>query len=30
VGLYYRKNDWIPQNPEKNQDEVVGRLHVFF
>jgi hypothetical protein len=30
VGLYFRLNEWIPQNPEKNQDEVVGRLHVFF
>ena len=30
VGLYYRKNEWIPQNLAKNQDEVFGRLHVFF
>lgn len=30
VGLYYRINDWIPQNARKNQDQVVGRLHVFF
>ncbi|MDB5104867.1 MAG: hypothetical protein JWP91_2556 [Fibrobacteres bacterium] len=30
IGLYYRKNDWIPQNLAKNQDEIFGRLHVFF
>lgn len=30
LGLYYRMNAWIPQNPEKNQDQIVGRLHVFF
>jgi hypothetical protein len=30
VGLYYRQNDWIPQTATGNQDEIVGRLHVFF
>jgi len=30
IGLYYRMNQWIPQNAEKNQDQIVGRLHVFF
>lgn len=30
VGLYYRKNDWIPGALAENQDEVYGRLHVFF
>jgi hypothetical protein len=30
LGLYYRKNDWVPQNLAGNQDEVYGRLHVFF
>jgi hypothetical protein len=30
VGIYYRRNDWIPQNLAKNQDEIFGRLHVFF
>lgn len=30
VGLYYRQNDWIPQATSGNQDEIVGRLHVFF
>jgi hypothetical protein len=30
VGLYYRKNDWIPQSTSFNQDQIVGRLHVFF
>jgi hypothetical protein len=30
LGLYYRKNDWIPQNLAANQDEIYGRLHVFF
>lgn len=30
VGLYYRQNDWIPQNTTGNQDQIVGRLHVFF
>jgi hypothetical protein len=30
LGLYYRKNDWIPQNLAANQDEIFGRLHVFF
>lgn len=30
VGLYYRKNDWIPQSTANNQDQIVGRLHVFF
>jgi hypothetical protein len=30
VGLYYRLNEWIPQNAPKNQDQIVGRLHVFF
>jgi hypothetical protein len=29
-GLYYRKNDWIPQNLAGNQDEIIGRFHVFF
>ena len=30
IGLYYRRNDWIPQNLAANQDELYGRLHVFF
>lgn len=31
VGLYYRKNEWIPQSVGiANQDEIYGRLHVFF
>lgn len=30
VGLYYRQNDWIPQATTGNQDQIVGRLHVFF
>jgi len=30
LGLYYRKNDWIPQALAENQDEIYGRLHVFF
>ncbi len=30
IGLYYRKNDWIPQNGPKNQDQIIGRLHTFF
>jgi hypothetical protein len=30
IGVYYRKNDWIPQNLAANQDELYGRLHVFF
>ncbi len=30
VGLYYRKNDWIPQNGPKNQDQILWRLHAFF
>jgi hypothetical protein len=30
IGLYYRLNEWIPQNTPKNQDQIVGRLHVFF
>ncbi|MEO6096060.1 MAG: hypothetical protein ABIW76_10335 [Fibrobacteria bacterium] len=30
VGLYYRKNDWIPQSTADNQNQIVGRLHVFF
>lgn len=30
LGLYYRKNDWIPQNLGANQDEIIGRFHVFF
>jgi hypothetical protein len=30
LGLYYRQNDWIPQAMGANQDEIVGRLHVFF
>jgi hypothetical protein len=30
AGLYWRQNEWIPQNAEKNQDEIFGRLHVFF
>lgn len=29
VGLYYKLNEWIPQG-DGNQDEIVGRLHVFF
>lgn len=30
LGLYYRQNDWMPQALGANQDEIVGRLHVFF
>lgn len=30
IGLYYRANRWIPQALEANQDEWIGRLHVFF
>ncbi len=30
LGLYYRKNDWIPGALAENQDEIYGRLHVFF
>lgn len=30
VGLYYRLNEWIPQADVGNQEEIVGRLHVFF
>ncbi len=30
VGIYYRKNDWIPNSTNNNQDQIVGRLHVFF
>ncbi len=30
LGLYVRLNDWIPQNAEKNQDQIIGRIHVFF
>jgi hypothetical protein len=30
IGLYYRKNDWIPQSTANNQDQIVGRMHVFF
>lgn len=30
LGLYYRRNEWIPQNLAANQDEIFGRLHVFF
>lgn len=29
LGLYYRKNDWIPQNMTANQDEIFFRLHAF-
>lgn len=30
VGLYYRRNEWIPQALAVNQDQILGRLHVFF
>ncbi|HAO98964.1 MAG TPA: hypothetical protein DCQ83_02850 [Fibrobacteres bacterium] len=30
LGLYYRINDFIPQAVEANQDDIVGRVHVFF
>ncbi len=30
LGLYYRKNDALPQMDTPNQDEIVGRLHAFF
>jgi hypothetical protein len=30
LGLYYRFNDFIPQNDLGNQDVLIGRAHVFF
>lgn len=30
VGLYYRVNQFIPQNDGGNQDVLIGRAHVFF
>jgi hypothetical protein len=30
LGLYYRKNDFVPQAGSENQDQVVGRVHVYF
>jgi hypothetical protein len=30
VGLYYRLNQFIPQNDGANQDVIIGRAHVFF
>jgi hypothetical protein len=30
VGLYYRLNQFIPQNDGANQDVLIGRAHVFF
>ncbi len=30
VGVYYRMNKWIPQNTAENQDQIIGRAHVFF
>ena len=30
VGLYYRVNQFIPQNDGANQDVLIGRAHVFF
>ena len=30
LGLYYRQNDGPKQIGNQNQDEVVGRLHIFF
>lgn len=30
VGLYYRINDFIPQNDAGNQNSLIGRAHVFF
>jgi hypothetical protein len=30
LGLYYRKNDFVPQAGSENQDQVVARAHVFF
>jgi hypothetical protein len=30
LGLYYRINDFVPQAGVENQDQVVGRVHVFF
>jgi hypothetical protein len=30
LGLYYRMNDWIPQTTMGNQDNIIGRVHVFF
>lgn len=30
LGLYYRRNDFVPQAAVENQDQVVGRVHVFF
>lgn len=30
LGLYYRLNQFIPQNPAANQDIIIGRAHVFF
>lgn len=30
LGLYYRIQEWIPQSGGENQDQIMGRLHVFF
>lgn len=30
VGLYYRLNSFVPQNDGANQDQIIGRAHVFF
>lgn len=30
LGLYYRLNQFIPQNGTANQDVIIGRAHVFF
>lgn len=30
VGLYYRINEFVPQNDVENQDYLIGRAHVFF
>ena len=30
VGLYYRLNDFVPQNVSQNQDQLVLQFHVFF
>jgi hypothetical protein len=30
LGLYYRLQEWIPQSGAENQDQIIGRLHVFF
>lgn len=30
LGVYYRLNAFVPQNLTENQDQIIGRAHVFF